>query len=60
MAKKIKDAYDRNPHCRHRKYKIMTNINSNTKNVAEVELNCKIDDTPEGLGRISESLEKVI
>ena len=59
-AKKVKDNYDSNPYVRHKKYMISTDVTGNGKNVAEIELKCKITDPPEGLSRLSEVLEKVI
>lgn len=59
-AKKVKDNYDSNPHVRHKKYMISTDVTGNGKNVAEIELKCKITEPPEGLSRLSEVLEKVI
>jgi len=61
-AKKIKDKYDIHPDFRHKKYKICTTIKGNTNdgNIAEVELKCKVADTPEGINRIEESLDKIL
>lgn len=60
-AKRIQDRYGNHKHFRERKYKICTDIRgANKKNIAEVELRCKAEDTPEGISRIADVLHKTL
>lgn len=60
-AKRIQDRYGNHVHFRERKYKICTDIRgANKKNIAEVELRCKAEDTPEGISRIADALHKTL
>lgn len=60
-AKRIQDRYGNHKHFRERKYKICTDIRgANKKNIAEVELRCKAEETPEGISRIADALHKTL
>lgn len=58
MAKRVQDNF--NGSMRHKKYRIGTDIKGSGKNVAEVELRCKVADTPEGISRVADSLNKIL
>ena len=61
-AKKIENTYNDNvENLEDRNYHISTNMfGGANKNTAEIELKCKIADTPEGLEKISDQLNRLI